>query len=325
VTVDTTSGGHLPAVPDDDDLLGDFKSNRMSVPRLTIKHKDGLFRDPFTQEDVVPPIKVVMLTMVSQRLLWHVEVGERGELPLCKSPNATDGYPTPSDLLPRDKDFPWVQSGFDPAEWPLGANGMPKLPCDNCALKEWGSHPLGRKPYCNELYTFPIMYHPGGREDVLVPALFSVQRTGLKEADRLLTRFKAMREPMFTAVTQIDLRRESKGGNDYCVPTFRVLEQTPNDAWPEFRKTALMIRDVIRRAPMTGDADAEAAVTVEVSTEDAPPSDSPSTAAPTPTPTPRTSAPASAPAAPAPTPSSPASEAPQVAAPAAQDDDDLPF
>lgn len=316
MTVDTTQGGGALAVPEDDPLLGDFKPSRMQVPRLGIKHKERLFRDPFTGEDLEPPIKVVMLTMVSQRLLWHVDLGEKGELPLCKSPDGESGYPTPSDVLPRGKDFPWETSGFDPNDWPPGANGMPQLPCTNCGLAKWGSHPLGKKPYCNEQYTFPLMFHPGGREDILVPALFTVQRTGLKEADRILTKFSAMRAPLYTEVTIIDLRQESKGGNLYCVPTFRSEGPTPPDSWPDFRKNALIIRDVIRRPPMAPDEDAEATVTV-----DAPPSDAPTSPAPTPT-TPA-ARPAAETAAPAPAMSQPAST--QSAAPAAQDDDELPF
>ena len=326
MTVDTTGGGTV-AIPDDDPLLGDFKVSRMQVPRLGIKHKERVFRDPFTQEDLEPPISVIMLTMVAQRLLWHVDLGEKGELPLCKSPNGEDGYPTPDDNLPRGKSFPWDTSGFDQDDWSPEANGMPKLPCTNCALKDWGSHPLGKKPYCNELYTFPIMFHPGGREDILVPALFTVQRTGLKEADRLLTKFAAMREPLYTEVTMIDLRQESKGGNLYCVPTFRGAGPTPSESWGGFRKNALMIRDVIRRAPMAPDEDAEGTVTV-----DAPAS----TPASTPAPTPAQTAPAPAPA-PSPTPApapataaapSQASSQPATtneAAPSVDPNDDLPF
>jgi hypothetical protein len=323
---------NLPMRVDDDETgLGDFKASRMVIPRLTIDHKSPvpLFRDSLTGEEYERDMDVVILSMVAQRILWHVTPGDKGELPLCKSPDDEHGFPTPPELLPRGKEFPWEKSGFDPKDYPAdeGINGLVTLSCANCGLAKWESHPLGKKPYCSEMYTFPVMYTPKNADpSILVPALFSVRSTGLRPANAYLTRFASTRTPMYTVMTRIHLDQVVKSGNTFCVPAFRAGDPTDRDRWPEFVQNFRAIRETIRRAPTSQDEDPEAAVSVPTtSTTSTPSAGTPATAAPSaPSSAPTASAPAAtasrAPAATTSTAASTVAEAEVV-----PDDEELPF
>ena len=324
-----TNPENLPARPQDvESGLEDFAPSRMVIPRLTIDHKTGALVDNLTEQQYVGGLKVVMLGMVLQRILWHVQPGDKGELPLCKSPDAEHGFPTPDDKLPKDKMFPWsgevtakgvaADSGFRREDFPAedGINGLVTLSCANCALAKWESHPAGRKPYCSEMYTFPVMFSPGGDEDMLVPALFSVRSTGIKPANSYLTSFASTKTPMYTVWTRIGLNIVTRSGNEFAVPSFSKAEATDRELWPEFSQTYRGIRETIRRAPTPMDDDSEdAGVSVPVT----PPAATPSPAA-----RPVPSTPPAAPR-PAAVPAPAAAPAPQAVAEATPDDDDLPF
>ena len=308
-----TAPTNLPAIPYEGETgLEDFQVSRIQVPRLTIDHKASppAFVDSLTGEVYSQQMRMIVLGMVSQRILWHVTPGAKGELPLCKSTDYEHGFPTADENLPRDKSFPWEKSGFDPADYPAeqGLNGLVTLPCASCALAKWDSHPLGKKPYCSEMYTFPVMYVPLNADpDMLIPALWSVRSTGLKAANAYMTRYKTTNTPMFTVWTTVMLQQVTRSGNAFAVPQFVAGEPTDRDRYSEFVQIFRAIRETIRRAPSYGDQDDMDTSAVSVPTAGTSMPTSPPPAAPRAAPAPPAPAPAAAPA----------------AAPA--DEDDLPF
>lgn len=251
------SSGGVVAVPSDEDFTGleDFEPTRLVIPRLTINHKDGTFKCPVTEQTLPSPIEVIMLVMVKQRILWHVNLGDDGELPLCKSPDGQTGFPTPLDLLPRGKEFPWDVSRFNPNDWPAGSSGMAELPCKNCGLKEWKSHPMGVKPYCAEQYNFGVLYRPAGRDDMLAPAVLTCQKTSMKPAEMYMSKFRSMGEPMFVVITKVHLDLSQKGGNTYSIPRFESGNKTSPEQWEYFKAEAINMRTNMKTPPQIQEDD----------------------------------------------------------------------
>ena len=153
----------VPAKTSDFDYdtgLEQFGVEDAVIPRLSIVHKDGQFKDSLTNAQFTT-IKVIILGLVKQRVLFHPVVDD-GDWPMCKSADHDTGFPNMSDEQPKEKRFAllWDKAGFDPKDFPPDENGVIRLPCDSCQLKEWGTHPDGKKPYCAEQFTLPILYDP---------------------------------------------------------------------------------------------------------------------------------------------------------------------
>lgn len=314
--------------------LEDFGMGDTVIPRLKIAHRDGRFVDSLSNEEF-DSMTVVMLGLVRQRILWHPSIDDDDAAPMCKSNNFSIGFPDlNADDQPKEKLFPWAASGFDPNDYPPGPDGLRRLPCSGCSLKEWGSHPDGKKPYCSEQFTIPLLYDANG-DGNLVPALISFQKTSLKPLKTYLSSFKRAKTASFTAFTQMGLDLTKRGANPYSVPNFKNVGPTDQDDWPEYATAYRQLREFLQADPELRDDDGGSSTTVtveqdpwkgasddvvdaEVVEQDPPVEDVPAEAEPTPPP-----APAKKTAQPAPPAAKKAAAAP---APAADDeDDDLPF
>lgn len=270
------------AIPEDETGLEDFDFATDAVmPRLSIEHKTQVFKDSLTGE-TFSSLEVILLGLVKQRILWDDEVNE-GDKPLCKSFNFQEGRPD-------EARFPWATSGFGKDAVETDAAGL-ILPCAACPLKEWGSAPNGKTPWCSEQHTYPLLMKVGQEgEDGWAPALLTVQRTGIKPSKAYLTAFARTKTPLYTVTTKLGLTPQKKGSVEYAVPTFAKGDPTDQEEWGFYAQQMRSIRSFITTAPTKED--------------EAPPA-------------------ASAPAAGA----SPASTPtpPSAAAAPAGDDDDLPF
>lgn len=295
----------VPAAPDpssalavpDDGMTGleDLDTTDLVMPRIEINHGSATFKDKLTGQEY-PTMRVILLGLVKQRILWDDEVNE-GDKPLCKSYNHKVGVPDPGR-------FPWAASNFNQADVPVEEDGSLHLPCSGCALKEWGSNPRNTTPWCTEQHTFPLLMQVG---DGHAPALLTVQRTGIKPSKSYLTSFVHAGLPTYTCFTEISLTPMKKGSVSYAVPTFVKSDETEQEDWPLYAQQYRQIREFISTPPPARDEEAEAAVEVR----------SPSTAA--------AAAPDPAPAAAAaPAETTPAAAPAQPAA-APGDDDELPF
>jgi hypothetical protein len=246
--IEKHGGGTAPALVDDDAMTGleDFDSSDAVMPRLRIIGSEAKFEDNLTGEKH-DEITCIMLGLVKQRILWAEEVGE-GEGPLCRSLDFQTG-------LPFIKEFPWKQSGFSAP--PADADGVTNT-CGNCALKEWGSNPRGSTPWCSEQHTFPLLLQTG---DLWMPAILTLQRSGIKPSKAYVSSFVRSKSPLYTAITRITLQPQKRGTVDYAVPQLIRTGATDETDWPEYARQYRDIRAFLQ-TPMTASEDAEPAAPV---------------------------------------------------------------
>jgi hypothetical protein len=246
VTTDLEKAGtsSAPAVPDDSMTgLEDFDASTDAVmPRLRIVGKDAQFEDNLTNERH-DKIKAVLLGLVKQRILWAPEVDD-GEGPLCRSLDFLTGLPDP-------KGFPWKESGFERRE-----GDHVELPCKDCGLKEWGTNPKGSTPWCSEQHTFPLMLlREGGDPSEAMPAILTLQRSGIKASKAYVSGFVRDRKPLYTQVTTIGLQPQKRGSVDYAVPILTKTEETDESLWPLFAKNYRQIRGYLQTPRSIEDED----------------------------------------------------------------------
>jgi hypothetical protein len=237
------AGDNLPATAADmglDTGLEDFDTTDMVMPRLSIVHDEAKFEDNLTGERH-EKLRVVILGLVKQRILWDVDVKD-GEGPMCKSFNFREG-------VPHLKTFPLDASGFDALPQVGGT-----LPCDSCSLKDWGSHPQRETPWCSEQHTFPLLMQVGEDGPFSAPAMLTVQRSAIKASKSFLTGFARSKTPVFTVITELSLDPQKKGTVKYSVPRFVKVGTTEQEDWAEYADHYRTIRDFIStRPPDDGD------------------------------------------------------------------------
>lgn len=232
------------------DGLEDFDVTTDAVmPRLRIIGKDAVFEDNLTGE-THGKIRVVLLGLVKQRILWDEDVKE-GDGPLCRSNNFQEG-------IPFLKDFPWKASGFDRDEYDHrdAEQGQVALPCANCQLKEWGTNPSSKTPWCSEQHTFPLLMLD--EDDNGMPAVLTLQRSAIKASKAYVSGFARQRIPLYTTVTEITLKAQRRGSVDYATPTIVKAGETDPAMWPSYGEQYRAIREFLtsrREASEDGDSD----------------------------------------------------------------------
>lgn len=245
---DAAVEGYMP--PDMDDGLEDFGTTDMVMPRLNIDHDEAVFVDTLTGEKF-ENLRVVLLGLVKQRILWGAEVDD-GDKPLCKAYTFDFGHPDTGN-------FPWKASGFDKSEFP-GEDVT--LPCAECALKEWDSHPTRKTPWCSEQYTLPLLMEVPDRDGegmrFAAPAILTLQRSGIKPARAYFSAFKRAGTPLFVNVTEMTLKPNRKGSVDFATPQFTRKEETERESWPDYSGHYTQIRGFLTSAPSRSDGDSSA-------------------------------------------------------------------
>lgn len=239
------------ARPEDQDLefetgLDDFDVEDAVVPRISIVHKDQEFKDSLTGE-TFPTMQAIILGLVKQRVLFH-HIVDDGDWPMCRSQNHDTGFPNMSDKQPTEKLFPWDKSGFDPKDFPPDDDGLIRLPCSGCQLKEWKSHPDGKKPYCAEQFTLPILYStdPDG---VFAPAVLSLQKTSLKPIKAYLTSFARSQQPAFSVITEFGLDAAKRGSTIYSIVNVRKVAASEPDEWRSYATSYRAMRNFLTADP----------------------------------------------------------------------------
>lgn len=238
VSVVPSEGSGTEVEPYDPDIMSvgleDFDPAHDAVmPTIRIDHKKGVFVDALSKEEF-PTMRCVMLGLIKQRVLWEPEVEESPKGPLCKSYDFEVGFPDP-------KRFPWKASDF-PEQ--TGEQGDIKLPCENCSLKDWGTHPGRDTPWCSEQHTFAVMQDVGNGN--LVPALFTVQRSAIKPSKTYMTSFFRKKEALFTVWTEISLDHRKRGQVDFAVPEFKTVDKTEPGDFPMYARNFAEIREFVQ-------------------------------------------------------------------------------
>lgn len=217
--------------------LEDFDIAKDAVmPRLVIDHKSAKFKDSLSNEEF-DVVEGILLGIHKGRVLWDDDVQDDAT-PMCKSYNFSEGIPDVAQ-------FPWGSSGFDPTAFQ--GREVIALPCDGCALKEWNTHPKRENaPWCGEQHTFPILMNIGTADDpAWAPALFTVQRTGLRNSRAYVSAFARAKVPLFSVRTQLTLRAQRRGSVEWAVPEFRKLGPTEREDWPEWSRQFVAIKNFI--------------------------------------------------------------------------------
>lgn len=225
--------------------LEDVDETDQRVPRLTIDGPAVEFVDSLTGERS-NSITCVLLGLTKQRVLWPAEMGETPSQPLCKSLDHDHGRPD-------EGAFPWDKAGFNYAAAATDArdaDGLIVLPCQSCALKEWGTHPRGGQnpaPWCEEQYVLALMRQStaGG----MSPAILTLKRSAMANIKGYLSAFAAAAQPLFTVVTTLTLEGKTRGSVRYAVPSFIKGRETKEENWPEFAAQAKGIRKFLQTPP----------------------------------------------------------------------------
>lgn len=253
MTVATTPGGELQPWQEEefeDFGLEDIDSSELAVPRLEIVHDHALFKDRNTKVEF-PLMRAVILGVVKGRIKWDKEVGD-GDRPQCRSNDFKTGFPQMRVDIPKEKQFPWDLSNFNPADYAPGPDGQVRLPCDSCKFKEWDAPGQGKKPTCNELYILPLMYF-SEEDGSSSPAILTVKSSGVPNIRKYITPFKGSKQPLFTAVTEITLSQLKKGNRPYAVPEFKRISQSDNSQWNSYMGQFRSMRDYLKRDPRPDD------------------------------------------------------------------------
>lgn len=237
--------------------LEGFDPGQVAIPRITIDHDNGIFKNNL-DGSTFDTLNVVILGMVHQRVLWPKRMGD-SDKPQCKARDAQWGYPN----LEGDRKglFPWSESNFTEENLQLDSNGNKVLPCKACSLKDWGGTRDDREPpRCSEQYTFVL------QDEYAANYLYTVQRTGLKNARRFITGFIQRKTPMFTKWTKITVQTQGGTQRSYGVPVFALGSDTDQSMWEGWADEFKGIREFITKPPRGDGNDADGETNIQAAT-----------------------------------------------------------
>ena len=248
--------------------LEDFDTSDLTMPRLSIDHAEGAFKNSQTDE-LFPELIVILLGLHKSRIMWgEVSDGDDADPPLCKSPDTKHGFPNIDTELAASKRFPWdAQNVYTPADMKpleIGDNllTMPSIGCKDCHFKNWNTDPTGKKPWCSEEWTFPLLYQDPDDPEVWVPALFTIRRSGIKPARQYVTPFATKKTPIFTVATKLSLEHNRRGMVKYSTPVFSKVAKTDPDSWQDYYESFQSAKQFLLQFPMPKEDDEDAAATV---------------------------------------------------------------
>jgi hypothetical protein len=228
--------------------LEDFNASDMRMPRLSIDHEKGGFIDSLNPDNAMSEIQVIPLGLVKQRVMWPALMLDDGgdSNPMCKSVDHNTGYPNITSTDQREL-FPWQASGWNPADFPRDDAQRILLPCNSCRLKEWKSHPDGKKTWCSEQYAMPLLYAPVDpnvalQQEPTILAMYTAQRSSINSAKAFFAGMVRQQKPAFAFRARWTLKREQRGKNTYYVPLMTVIGSSNQDDWPAYAASYTEVR-----------------------------------------------------------------------------------
>lgn len=273
----TQGGGGTVSGMDDWSNVGmeDVEASDLVMPRIRIDHKNGVFVNGLSNESF-SALTVIVLGVVKQRVMWPSKL-EDDSKPRCKSPNNVYGFPNQRENQPKKNLFPWAASNFEPGhaqpieieagtakDFPNGwtSNNYPVLSCSSCLFSKWGKDEDGKRvpPPCSEQHTYVIKYAEEDENGDVnwINALFTVQRTAIPNSKAFINSFYQGGKPFFTRYTGLTLRQESRKGNEYSIPEFKLMQNTEQADWINYATEYRSVRDFLRAAPRQSDENADA-------------------------------------------------------------------
>lgn len=241
----------LPQANQFDTGLEDMTQADLSIPRLSIVNKKGVFRDSLSNNEM-QGLNVIILGLVKQRTLWPHKVGETQSKPMCRSNDFRTGFVnTKQPQYP----FPFQVAELTQANVINREDGQLTFNCADCKLKEWNTHPTGDKPYCNEVWSLALLMDPFNNGQYL-PAVLNLSKTNIGPAKRYLGGFKAAETAAFTAKTWISLNLLKRGDNEYSNISFQRVEPTDSTSWADWSQLYLEMRTFLTQEPRVFEEDA---------------------------------------------------------------------
>lgn len=252
----TSSTDLAPWEQPGEDIGIEMTSAEVSLPRLKILGRDGVFENPLTSE-VYEELDCIILGSLKARVMWDKEVSG-DERPMCKSLDAVVGMPNLSEETPVNKRFPLESSSFTKSDLVL-RDGIQTLPCDKCSFAQWDN--VRNKPaLCAEQFVLPLLFRDSSNQHV--PGVLSLQRSAMKNTKRYLGQFLSSRTPTFSVGTRISLEKMQRGQVVYSVPRFQRGEPTDRSEWQGywdlFTDARTLLRTV-RRPDESSEGDASGA------------------------------------------------------------------
>jgi hypothetical protein len=162
-------------------------------------------------------------------------MGDDPSAPLCKSVDFHTGMPN----VDKDK-FPLEESKLE-----LSLVEGVTASCEDCALKEWDTHPTRQGPWCQEQHVWAVLADLEG-DGGLAPALLTFQRSSIKASRQYLAAFARKRQPAFSVTTHFALQGQKRGTVKFAVPTITRGEATDPAEWPFFAEQYQGIRTFLQ-------------------------------------------------------------------------------
>lgn len=244
-----------------DDMVGleDLDESDVRVPRLKIIHSEMVFQDQLSGVKY-PQLNTIILGVTKQRLMFDPEVDENEKKkPWCKSPDHDHGFPNVDPSVSVGDQFPWARSSFQDPAWRQPStdpemNGHVVLPCVSCNFKEWSQDGNGKRkpPPCAEQFSYALLYGEPGEEPT-IPAILTVQRSGMAPAKQYNAFFVTQRKLFFSVYTTWTLAQQKRGTVTYCTPVMQRGDQTDPVRWNDWADQARSIRTFLRSVPRAGD------------------------------------------------------------------------
>lgn len=247
--------------------LEDLDASDLRLPRLSIDHENGGYIDSLNPQNVMPEIQVIPLGLVKQRVMWPATMtDDNGDAnPMCKSTDYAVGYPNMTSTDRREL-FPWDAVGWNPNDFPKDDVNRTVLPCNSCRLKEWGSHPDGKKTWCTEQHAIVLLYAPVDptvhlQQEPSMLALFTAQRSSINASKGFFAGIVRQNKPAFAFRARWTLRKEQRGKNTYYVPLMAIIGATDPDRYSDYARPYIEVRTFITQPPRVRDDQQQAGVT----------------------------------------------------------------
>lgn len=229
--------------------LEDYSDEDRVIPTIKILSDKGIFEDQLTSV-TYEELRGIPLCLVKQRVLFEHGAGF-DNAPLCKSNDYETGVPAVQRWIGAGADGTGIPT-MTRAGFTLEVVQQGHLPCEQCKLKDWRSHPdpTREAPYCNATYNFGMLVDPQNG-DPLYPALISFKTTGVKPAQAYISAFKGRGQPLFVKYCTIKLTMAQNGKVTYSVPKFIEGEPTVTTATDlpklkEYAQAAVSLQDFMR-------------------------------------------------------------------------------
>lgn len=221
--------------------LGDMNQGDLSIPRLQIVNKKGVFKDSLSNTEF-SQIPTIILGLVKQRTLWPEKVGTTVAKPMCRSNDFEHGF---VNMKQPDHPFPWPQSGLGQQHVLPREDGQLTFNCSDCSLKTWKGQ---EKPPCNEVWTIPLLMDPY-QNGSWVPAVLNLSKTNIPLIKKYLGGFVATNDAAFTTITWMELMLLKRGDNDYSNIVLKRGERTDSAMWGEWTDLYMEMREFLTQEP----------------------------------------------------------------------------